>query len=175
MEILNKICFDNKRAFALQTIFVILTMFIILLPLSLVSHSLFLGALGGTSLGSSCFTVFISPKSSMVKPRRLIGGYTIACLCGIFTYFLFELTKSAIPNLVLLIEPIAIFSALSIGFTTILMILFDMEHPPAAGLSIGLIFESWDIWTVIVVIAASVMLAIIWKSFHKYFIPLHQS
>jgi CBS-domain-containing membrane protein len=58
--------------------------------------------------------------------------------------------------------------AVSVGLVILLMGLTDTEHPPAAGIAIGMAGRSWDIQTSLTIIMAVLILALIRVMFSKY-------
>ncbi len=126
------------------------TFTIVLFLLDINKHAAILSTLGATT-----FIVFTLPRSYSSDLRRLLGGYGVGLLAGLAGYFIVDkLTLSGInisENHLLLI------GGFIVGVSLFFMTLLDAEHPPAAGLSIGLIFNHWD-WTTILIVISSVLI-----------------
>jgi CBS-domain-containing membrane protein len=103
------------------------------------------------SLGASAFIAFALPHSRLSRPRFLIGGYLVGTIVGCACSYL--------PSLPLLTQlPLAsawlnqVSGAVSVGLTMLLMVITNTEHPPAAGLALGFVLNTWNYWTVVVVL-----------------------
>ena len=118
-------------------------------------------------LGSSVVIVFVHPSSHAAQPRSLMGGHGLAILLG-----------SAL-SLVLFAAPVADFLldaglvrdfslALSVGVLILVMAVTDTEHPPAAATILGFSTRSWDPSTMVLIIAAVLMLTLIKKVLSPY-------
>ncbi|HHE04885.1 MAG TPA: HPP family protein, partial [candidate division WOR-3 bacterium] len=51
-----------------------------------------------------------------------------------------------------------IFGALSVGISLFLMAITDTEHPPAAGMALGLVINTWDYNTLLFIVGAVVVM-----------------
>lgn len=51
-----------------------------------------------------------------------------------------------------------IFGAISVGITMFLMVILDTEHPPAVGMSLGLVLNDWNYLTIIFIYTAVVIM-----------------
>lgn len=81
------------------------------------------------SLAATAFTIFVMPHSITASPRNVIGGHIIGIIFG----SLFALI-SVEPGL----EQDLIY-ALAVGGATLMMAITNMEHPPAAGTTLGVV------------------------------------
>jgi CBS-domain-containing membrane protein len=114
------------------------------------------------SLGASSFIAFAMPRARASQPRLLLGGYLVGIVVGWACYSL----STVLPSLALL--PIVrssqvLFGAAAVGLSTIIMVLTDTEHPPAAGLALGLVLSGWDLTTLAVIAVAVVSLVVLHK------------
>ncbi len=158
--------------FFFQTFLIVAFMFFLLLALvyGRTKPMDVLTAIGVSSVAASAFIVFALPSSQVSMPHRIFGGYTIAIICGVVWYFLGqELSRiSGWPP-----TPVrCLTSAMSAGSTMLLMALFDFEHPPAMGLALGLVMDTWDDWTLFVVIVAVLVLCTLKFLLRRWFINL---
>ncbi len=111
------------------------------------------------SIGASAFIVFTAPNAFSAKTRALIGGYAIGMLIGIgcSTIALHLGTRGTSQWGPILI----IMGAVSVGLSTFIMVVTDTEHPPAAGLALAFVLNTWNFRTLLVVIMAPVVLALV--------------
>ncbi len=138
----------------------------IIFALEVDTHTVIIATLGATT-----FIVFGLPHSYASDPRRIFGGYAIGLLIGLVAYY--------IKLFFLYIDPEGfegidiLMGALAIGASIFLMVFTNTEHPPAAGLSVGLLFNPWGIETILVVIAAVTVLNVSKYFLRNWLIDLH--
>ncbi len=110
------------------------------------------------SLGASTFIAFTMPEAQVSRPRFLIGGYFIGILVGSIFYFILQYFLSygvPISHKVLL----SMLTATAVGFAIFLMVILDFEHPPAAGVTLGLVANAWSVKIIIVIFFGILLLA----------------
>lgn len=101
----------------------------------------------------------------------MLGGYLIAIIIGSLFYSF--TTLSILEHLPISIKTIYIvFGAMAVGFTIFAMVVTDTEHAPAAGMSLGLVLNTWDYKTLLFVVMAVFMLALIRYLFRSVLIDL---
>jgi CBS-domain-containing membrane protein len=118
------------------------------------------------SIGASVFIVFTAPNAFSAKPRALIGGYLIGSAAGISCSLLADIIgprDSTEWNTVLIAM-----GAVSVGISIFIMVITDSEHPPAAGLALAFVLNTWNSKTVAVVIIAPILLSLIRYIFRKH-------
>jgi CBS-domain-containing membrane protein len=110
------------------------------------------------SIAASIFIVFAMPNAAAARKRSIIGGHWI----GLF----FGSLSMLVPQPYHFIS-IIVFS-LAVGSTMFSMVVFDMEHPPAAGTALGVAITglSWNVG--IAIITSTILLAIIRTVFRPY-------
>lgn len=118
-----------------------------------------LQAIGVTSLASSVCIVFVTPDSVMNSPRHLVGGYLLAMIVGIIFYYVSQWMIFMSPHYAGF-DYHGIAGAMAVGAVLFFMIVFTVQHPPAAGFCLGLVIERWDIHTLMAVAECIVLLAI---------------
>ncbi len=79
------------------------------------------------SVGSTFFTVFATPELRTAQTRNVIGSYVICIIVGISCFHL---------------SPVVISGGLAVGAAAFFMVITDTEHPPAAGVALGLSISS---------------------------------
>lgn len=111
------------------------------------------------SLGATAFIVFAMPKTYSSAPRRLIGGYTVGISIGIIFFYL----ENRIHYLSI-IEPQInhplsyVLAAIAVGLTIFIMTVTNTEHAPAAGISLGLVINQWDITSLLFIITSMLVM-----------------
>jgi CBS-domain-containing membrane protein len=81
------------------------------------------------ALGATTFLIFTMPHKVSARPRYVIGGYVMVPLDSVFAI-----------------------GAIAVGLATLLMVATNTEHPPAAGVALGLVLQPWDYRTVVYVL-----------------------
>lgn len=123
------------------------------------------------TLGATTFIVFAMSHSYASEPRRIYGGYAIGILIGLLVYYLEMFLMWIDPSG---FDGINIFlGGLAIGTSIFLMVFTNTEHPPAAGLSIGLLFNPWTVETIFVIIVAIFFLSTAKYFLRHWLIDLH--
>jgi CBS-domain-containing membrane protein len=146
---------DNKLRYAGQCLIATLSVLATLLLLDTIEHTVTVA-----SLGASTFIVFARPHHRQARPRALIGGYVIGtvsgCLCSVASA---GLSSAPLPVANTTLQ--TLFGALAVGLAFFGMVALQSEHPPAAGLALGLVINGWDLRTLAVVILGISSLAVI--------------
>lgn len=133
-----------------------------------------LWAVGAGSLTSSSFIVFTSPTSVSARSSRIVGGYTIAVVVGLTVHFILMSIFHELSSHVDMIDPrfFWVTASVSIAITTILMVLFDCQHPPAAGVALVLVLDIHDFNILYVILFAVLTLSLIKLAFKDKLIDL---
>ncbi|WP_421843367.1 HPP family protein [Marinobacter algicola] len=85
------------------------------------------------SLGATAFILFHVPLAEPASPRNTFCGHLIGALMGLFSLHIFGLQDQASAFLHGVDLPRVGASALSLGLTGCLMVLFRVVHPPAGA------------------------------------------
>jgi CBS-domain-containing membrane protein len=109
------------------------------------------------SLGASTFIVFVGPRSRSAMPRNLLGGQLIGTGTGMACSRLLHM--GLLSSLVSHRVETAVFGAIAVGLAIFLMVIIDMEHPPAAGTSLSLVVSEWSIYSIAFIGGATIFLA----------------
>ena len=93
-------------------------------------------------LGSSVVGIFINPNGATARLQAIVGGHTMALLLGsVFSFILFA---GSIETFTANHSQFhALIMALSVGLLLLVMAITDTEHPPAAGIVIGMASREW--------------------------------
>jgi len=76
-----------------------------------------------SAMGATAFIVFAMPKTTSAQTRNVIGGHLVGLACGTIFYF---------ATLPYFIE-----CPLAVGIAICIMVVLDVEHPPAAGTALA--------------------------------------
>ena len=145
---------SNKVRYLSQCILATLSVFIVLLFLDAIADVAVIAA-----LGASFFIAFTMPDKQVSKPRFLIGGYLVGIAAGCLCHYL-----SSVPLLMQLPmiqkSSYVVFCAISVGLAIFVMVITNTEHPPAAGLALGLVLN-FNYMTVVVVLIGIISLSVL--------------
>ncbi|MFO7883116.1 MAG: HPP family protein [Kosmotogaceae bacterium] len=157
----------NKKKYIIQILLATLSVLIVLLLLDTVSDVVVIA-----SFGASSFIVFSVPNSPESNVRFVLGGN----ITGILSAFLVNLIGVLIINSGIVSVNIeysqTILGAISVGLAMFLMVIFNTEHPPAAGLALGICLEGFDYLTALITVTGIIILLLFKRIFNKYLINL---
>lgn len=132
---------------------------LVIMVLMLFQHRLDSSALVA-ALGASAFTVFTIPHAKSAQSKVLVGGYICGVVAGVACRMLLAAEWLPQPGGDLVIMQIIIAGA-SVALAMLLMVVLDLEHPPAAAVALGLVVGPWQPWNVAYVMAAITALSLI--------------
>ncbi|MCK5128722.1 MAG: HPP family protein [Clostridiales bacterium] len=144
---------QNKKQYIIQCAMAAVAISLILVFLSTLFNSAVLAAFGATS-----FIVFAMPKQKTSNARRLLGGYFVGILVGIGARTLMELVTPAFDILWL----VSVFGALAVALSILVMTITNTEHPPAAGVALGIALGGYE-FIGIAILALSVSILVFLK------------
>ena len=155
MRIIDEKFAQNKLRYVSQCLLAVFVLGLILQFLDIENNSAVVAALGASS-----FIVFTMSEAKVAHPRFLIGGYIIGIIVG--TAFNFLLQRLVTLNTGLpydfLLPTIA---SVAVGVAIFAMVVLDFEHPPGAGVALGMVINEWNINSVIAVMIGISLLAIL--------------
>ena len=140
------------RNYVYQSLFATFAVLIILAILK------FENAVVVASIAASVFIVFTMPNAISARRRAIIGGHCIGMIIGSIIAFM-------APSI--FIFSIILYS-LAVGITMFLMVVFDMEHPPACGTALGVALTGFSWGVALAIITSTVVLALIKTGFKPY-------
>ena len=155
MEIIDKSFRRAPKRFIIQSLLAVVAVAIILYFVEVLTHAAVVAA-----FGASAFIVFAMPHSITARPRMLIGGHVIGLPSGTFCHYTF--LTGPLGKIITGWEFTTLFVyALAVGLAISLMVITNMEHPPAAGTALGIVGYAWSYQIVVFVLLFAVGLAIV--------------
>lgn len=153
------IIFDTKFTrdkfwYLLQCLLATVSVLLVLVALDTISNTAITA-----SLGASCFIAFTMPHAKVSRPRFLIGGYVVGIAAGTFCYFLSQL--NCLDAIVAMEQSRLVFGALAVGLAIFVMVITNTEHPPAAGLALGLVLGKWTSLAIVIILLGIMALALL--------------
>ncbi|MFH2139105.1 MAG: HPP family protein [Candidatus Omnitrophota bacterium] len=155
MRILDPKFNQNKASYFLQSLLATLAIFVVLILLDARTNSAVIAALGASS-----FIAFTMPHAELSQPKFLIGSYLLGIISAGICYYL-----SILPFIkqIPFVSDFSciIFGSIAVGLVIFLMVITNTEHPPAASLALGLVFNLFNLKSVFIVFSGIVCLSII--------------
>ena len=113
------------------------------------------------AIGASAFVAFAFPAKNVSKPRFLLGGYAVGLLVGVCVGLLTRtIGVPQSPTAAQILQ--VIMGGLAVGAAIFLMTITNTEHPPAAGVALGMVMDkTWGLGTVALVACAIVALCLL--------------
>ena len=110
------------------------------------------------SIGASAFIVFAMPNNIVAKTQNIVGGHIIGIIAGTLGHLLGTITSI----------PVVIPYALAVGLSMFIMVVVDLEHPPASATALGVAIAGFS-WRVAVALVVAVgVLALAHRFLKKY-------
>ncbi len=133
---------------------------ILSLIIMLMVQSAFFSQAIAVSVASTAFTIFVFPDSIASTPRRVIGGQLVAILAGTIFFAILHIPalQATTVNAALITN---VFAALAVGLGILLMVATNTEHPPAAGVALGVVIDPWQWSAIAFVLIGALALSVI--------------
>lgn len=109
------------KNYVFQSLFAIITVILALLLLNIQERPIIVASVGATA-----FIVFALPKDSTANTANVIGGHLIGLLSGSLA------TLLPVGDLSIVAYSVAV------GLSIFLMVITDLEHPPASGTALSI-------------------------------------
>jgi hypothetical protein len=156
-----------------QSSFVFLVISLFLLAMHFFAHAdTTLGIIGATSLASTTFLLFVAHDTVMARIPRMLSGYLLAIIVGAAGSFFLHHQLICDVTYCALTPAFALSAGFAIFILTLLMNIFDCQHPPAAGLTIGLVLRDWNLEGLIIIGVFILLLALLKKLLRPYLVNL---
>lgn len=148
----------NRKNYMIQSSLALFVVFVMSL-----FNDIFIQTTIMVSLGASVFILFTMPHKQVSRGRYIFGGYTIGILSGSIC------TRLMMPNMIL---EESFILALAVGLAMFFMVVTNTEHPPAAGLAMGIAIDGADYRTIVAVYLCLVIVFIGKKILERWLIDL---
>ena len=142
-----------------------MVVYFVLTMLSLVTNALVIASIASTS-----FLVFTAPHVERSRSRYIVGGYTVSFITGGLCYLLMRQCAESMPLFSLHFDEL--YGAIAIGLSIFIMVVTDLEHPPASAASLSMVINTWDVWSITVTYIAIFILIISRSLLRKHLINL---
>lgn len=163
----------SKFHFFMQLLAAVLYVLVVLITLDIISESPVMWAVGSSSLASSAYLIFATPSSHSASAKRLVGAYIIALICGMVVRHLNIWLLQQHDGVLLLgltHDPHMYWlsASVSVGISMFLMLLFSLEHPPAAGMAMLLVIEQRSYVSILTIFCLVLLLAVLKLFMRRY-------
>jgi CBS-domain-containing membrane protein len=135
---------------------------LVLMFLNMIEHTGLVAALGATT-----FMIFTMPHRVSCRARYVVGGYILGIAVGIAASQVYDLVPAWHTHMGL-----AITGGVAVGLSGLLMAATNSEHPPGAGVALGLVLQPWDYETVFFVLASVIVLSLVKNVLRRFMIDL---
>ena len=98
-----------------------------------------------SAMGATAFVVFAMPTAASAQTRNVIGGHLVGLASGTIFYF----------------APLPYFFEypLAVGIAIFVMVILDVEHPPAAGTALAVVINEVSPEVFVTIMASAVILS----------------
>ena len=138
MRLFDKNFKKNWYHFVIQTIMAMIAIFLIawlLGPDKVVIIS---------SMGATAFICFAIPKAQTAQTLNVLGGHIVGLICG------------ALLTMVHLHPPLKF--SLAVGLAIFLMVILNVEHPPAAGTALAVTIHEVDLNVAVAIMISALVI-----------------
>lgn len=130
-----------------------------------------LGNVFTASVASSTFAIFCLPATITASTRNVLGGYIVGIVMGLICYlfhhnYLYQFQQ--IPDQVLMDIEVA----MAVGLCVFSMALFEVEHPPAVGITVGIILLNWTVNSVLITFALICGMLVMRLIFERFIVDI---
>ena len=159
------------KAYIVQFLIAIVFVTLSLCLLAKFTDTLAFRIIGATSISASTFILLTRPDCESASLFHMLGSYAIALLIGLFAFFInHHLHGSWLQSLIH--YQTELIAALAFGVSMIVMLLLKLNHPPAAGLGVAIVINTWDLPSLWVIVGSILLLAIVKRLLMPYLKPL---
>lgn len=157
---------DYLKNYIFQSVLATIAILLVLVFLDILEHTALIA-----TLGASSFIIFVMPHSYISMPKQVIGGYILGMISGCLCFFLmtgFSHLLGFVPAKVFVVG----LGALAVGAPIFLMSVLNIEHPPAVGISLGLVLNQWNHQTIIFILFAIIVMLVVKRLLQPILIDL---
>ena len=164
IEIIDKKFKDNKAHYILQCLMAMAAVVMILFAMDSMFREVMLASFGATA-----FLVFAMPHLRTSQERSVLGGYIIGIILGIVFYhvaaYIYEVFQYH--------RVFTVMGGVAVGFSLLLMTMTNTEHPPAAGLALGLVLQGYHWMSLAIVFSSVIILMAVKRLLKNWLINLY--
>tara|TARA_Y100000996_G_C22192383_1_gene507562 strand:+ start:80 stop:583 length:504 start_codon:yes stop_codon:yes gene_type:complete len=149
----------NWGRYLAQSMLAVFAMLMVLLFIDSVADAALVAGLASTVV-----TAFLHPKAPSGRLRAIVGGHACGLMVGsalALVFINYELIAFSIIYFDIIIM------AAAVGGAILVMGLTDTEHPPAAGIALGMAGRPWELSIFLYILIAVLILALIRFVFYK--------
>jgi hypothetical protein len=155
------------KAYCWQIVLVTVFITVVLCVLAAFTDTLAFRIIGATSISASAFIFFTRPHGDSANIRCMLVSYGLAILIALVIFYVAH--HFNYPWLgVMLPYQYELFAAIVFALTLFCMLLCHLNHPPAAGLGVAIVINTWDLPSLWVIIGAIIALAVLKKGLSPY-------
>ncbi|MEW6585118.1 MAG: HPP family protein [Nitrospirota bacterium] len=140
------------KHYVFQCLLATIVVFVVMLVLSLENAVII------ASIGATAFIIFAMPKMITAGPRNVLGGHATGLIVGSLC--------SLIPHSTVFYA--ALSYSLAVGLAIFIMVVIDIEHPPAAATALGFAISGFDVKTAMALVSSIVVLSLVHYFFRDH-------
>lgn len=164
-KLVNQHYLVNKRKYFFQCTLATIVVLVLLSTLDLISNNLII-----SSVASTTFVTFTCPHHKLTKARYVIGGYLVGIVVGLLCYYFMLGATNLFGELSGLADELV--GAISVGASIFFMTVLNLEHPPAAAISLAMVVLPWSIASIVMTMAFIICLCSFRKLLENHLIGL---
>lgn len=155
---------ENKAHYFLQCGMAMAAVMLILLTIDTMFKEVMIASFGATA-----FSVFAMPHLRTSQGRSVMGGYAIGIALGVGFNLLAELFNVKFGWRL----TYDVMGAAAVGLALLFMTMTNAEHPPAAGLALGLVLQGFHLSSIAIIYGSVLVLLIIKHLLRGWLINLY--
>ena len=140
---------------------------IVLCALASFTDTLAFRIIGATSLSASTFILFTRPNCQSAHLSSMLLSYGVAIIFALLTFYVAHHINPALFGK-LAAYRYEFMAAIVFGISVSVMLLCRLHHPPAVGLGVAIVINTWDLSSLWVIIGAIIVLALLKKILSPY-------
>jgi len=164
VSIIDKKFRENKIHYILQCLMATAAVVVILFAIDSMFHEVILASFGATA-----FLVFAMPHLRTSQPRSVLGGYVIGMILGVVLFH----AASGLYDFLGYHWIFVIMAGVAVGLSLLFMTMTNSEHPPSAGMALGLVLQGYTCESLIIIFASVIILMSIKHLLRNWLINLY--
>jgi len=164
IEVVDKKFRANKKHYILQCSMATAAIVIILFAIDSMFSEVIIASFGATS-----FLVFAMPHLRTSQVRSVLGGYIIGIILGVLLFTVSEIIYSFVEYHWIF----SIMGGIAVGLSLLFMTMTNTEHPPAAGLALGLVLQGYHIKSLVIIFVSVLIILLVKHILRNWLINLY--